>query len=65
MSKMKREFIIDGKTVKDSWPSLSPDEAKKFLAEEYPGVLNASHTEAIKGNRLIVIFSKTTVGTRG
>lgn len=65
MSRMKREFIIDGKTVNDSWPALSPDEAKKFLSEDYPDVLNSSYTENIKDNKLIITFGKATVGTRG
>ena len=64
---LKRVFVIAGKEVKDEWPNLSPEVAKKVMVDKYPDIINASWTQQIdeKSGLLKIIFASNTVGTRG
>lgn len=67
MSQLKRVFIIDGKEVKDSYPMLTPEQAKKMMVDDYPDIINASYTQTLdEANGVLkIVFAKNTVGTRG
>lgn len=64
---LAREFVIKGTTIKDEYPALSPDQAKKILADTYPDIINASWTQKMDEKRgiLVITFSTNVVGTRG
>jgi len=67
MSQLKRIFIIDGKEVKDSYPMLTPEQAKKMMVDDYPDIINANYTQTLdEANGVLkIVFAKNTVGTRG
>ena len=60
-------FVIAGKEIKDDYPMLTPEQAKKMMVDDYPDIINASYTSQLdeENGVLKIIFASNTVGTRG